>query len=100
MSILKLYHHDPKLALFGADPKTMLAENKNLLEGLTFCLQDATLKTEAMNAILALHHPEFIEQWGAEDEKMLAFWEISSLVLSSIGKQFIEMEEVRFLLSF
>lgn len=60
--ILKLYHMEPKLALFGTDPKIVIEDNKNLIIGFTFCLQDFSLRNEAMKAILAVHQPEFIDQ--------------------------------------
>lgn len=101
VNILSLYIVDPTLALFSTDVKTQREDNRQLIFGLTLCLQDNNLRSKAALALLNLHQPGMIAQWGPPDELMQSFWEISSQVTLSIAKQIVDREEestIRFLL--
>lgn len=96
MSILDLYHQDPKLVLTSTDPKTQREESRNVIHGLTICLQEPAFRAKAAEALLRFHETAFIEQWGPPGENMQSFWEISSLVVNAVARYAIDKEDVCF----
>ena len=93
INLLKLFNADPILAIWNDKEHHKQDATKTLMMDLTLALRDnnLTIRSLATNAILTLHRPDMIEQWGPHDTPMAAFWSISSLVVGMIARQLIEL---------
>ncbi|KAI9597754.1 hypothetical protein BDF19DRAFT_434347 [Syncephalis fuscata] len=95
LNILKLYRTDPQLAVFNQNPHTQYEENCNLITAITSWLHDPDplIRTNAAEALLELHKPAFINQWGPPHLIMKSFWSISSQVMLAVARHILNFKE-------
>ncbi|XP_015174332.1 PREDICTED: neurofibromin isoform X7 [Polistes dominula] len=94
LCMVRLIHADPMLMLNnkGKTGPEMRSSTLELINGLVTLVHQTSmldLATEAMEALLVLHHPDKIKAWNPETP-METFWDISSQALSSISDILIQ----------
>jgi hypothetical protein len=95
LNILKLYRTDPRLAVFNKNPEEQFKENRSLITAITDWLHDPDplIRTNAAEALLELHKPEYIEQWGPPESIMKFFWPISSRVMLAVARHILNLKD-------
>ncbi|XP_066593274.1 neurofibromin isoform X2 [Prorops nasuta] len=98
--MVRLIHADPMLMLNnqGKAGHEIQSSTLELMNGLVSLVHQPTMPDiahEAMEALLALHHPEKIKAWNPE-ATINTFWDVSSQVLFSISQKLIQHQIINY----
>ena len=91
LCIVRLINADPMLMLNhqGKAGHEIQSATLELINGLVSLVHEPTtpdVASEAMGALLTLHHPDKIEMWNPESP-ITTFWDVSSQVLFSMSQK-------------
>eukprot|EP01113_Clastostelium_recurvatum_P009144 TRINITY_DN1436_c0_g1_i2.p1 TRINITY_DN1436_c0_g1~~TRINITY_DN1436_c0_g1_i2.p1 ORF type:complete len:2696 (+),score=879.69 TRINITY_DN1436_c0_g1_i2:238-8325(+) len=105
--LIKLFHHDPTLALSPLPSKTAaqtIENTRSIMSGLSFCssfFAIPELYQSAAQALLSFHTVTNIERWAypardqAPQTPSTVFWEVEAAVNTGLASALIEQRDIK-----